>query len=114
MIPAAHLTEPLCAEIQGFLPAIADLPLIAEVCAVAVDRARDVREQRVEVDLHAIELRLEQRTEHEFVAFVAVVRQLEFGDEADVDRIFADFGQQELVLPLERVEGGCETLRASL
>jgi len=56
VIDAAHLAESLRAEIECLPPAVPDLPLVFQIGAVAVHGARDVREQRVEVDLQAVEL----------------------------------------------------------
>ena len=57
VVPASHVAESLRAELERVLPAVLDLPLIAEVRAVAFDRARDVGEQRIEVELHAGRIR---------------------------------------------------------
>jgi len=114
VIPFSRFAEALRAAFERLLPAVLDLPLVAEERSGVLDGAADVREQRIEVDLHAVELRLEQRTEAEFVAFAPVVRQLEFGDEAHVDRILAGLGQLELVLELDGIERRVRTLARTL
>jgi len=104
MVPAAHVAETLGAEFERLVPAILGLPLITKVGPVTVDRAGNVREQRIEIELNQVEFGLEQRAEAEFVTLVPLVRQLELQDESDIDGIFAGVGELELVFPFDRIE----------